>query len=243
MNRFARYAIYYMPDPSGSFWSAGSSWLGRDAISGQTLPRPTLPGLADINADRLTAGPRRYGFHGTLKAPFAAAYDGAENELLVALDAFAASRCPFEVRMEVASLRDFIALRLTEPSDPMTALHRDCVCVFDRFRLPISDGDLARRQRGRLTPDQDAYLLRWGYPYIFDQFHFHMTLTSRITSKATKVRIVEALAELFAPHLAAPHRVDGIALFGQPALDEPFQVLDWFPLRGAPTSAEHGAQA
>lgn len=243
MNEFARYAIYYMPDPSGSFWSAGSRWLGRDAMSGQTLPRPSLPGLAGTNTDRLTAGPRRYGFHGTLKAPFAAAYAGAEDDLLVALDAFTASRCPFEIRLEMASLGDFIALRLAEPSEPMTALHRDCVCDLDRFRRPISDADLARRQRDRLTPDQDAYLLRWGYPYIFDQFHFHMTLTSRVASKATKRMIVSALAELFAPHLAAPHRIDGIGLFGQAALDGPFQVLHWFPLRCAPTFAERDAKS
>lgn len=245
MNRYARYAIYYMPDPASPLWALGSSWLGRDAVSGQTVQRPETPTLAAINLDRLTAGPRRYGFHATLKAPFEAADAGAEEGLLEDLEAFTVRRTAFDVRFEVAALGDFLALRLAGPSPPMDALHRDCVCDFDVYRKPISGEDLARKRRARLTPEQDARLQQWGYPYIFDDFRFHMTLTSRIACKASQGPIREALETLFSPHIKVPHRVEGIGLFGQVGRDNPFHVVQWFPLRGESTAAgpQRGAQA
>ena len=251
MNRYARYAIYYTPEPGSPLWSLASSWLGRDAASGRAVQRPDMPTLAAINLDRLTAGPRRYGFHGTLKAPFEAADAAAEDGLLQALDDFTARSSAFDMRLEVGSLGDFIALRPAEPSPSMNALHRACVCDFDAFRKPISEEDLARKRGTRLTPAQDANLVRWGYPYILDEFRFHMTLTSRIACKASQAPVREALAALLAPQLAAPHRIEGIALFGQVDRDSPFDVVRWFPLRGRSTAtttattsaAERGARA
>lgn len=245
MNRHARYAIYYTPHPASPLWALGSSWLGRDAMSGQSLQRPEMPRLSRINLDRLTADPRRYGFHATLKAPFEAAGAGAEEGLLELLEAFTLRRSAFDVHLEVAALGNFLALRLAEPSKPMDELHRDCVCDFDGYRKPISDEDLARKRRARLTPEQDARLLQWGYPYIFDDFHFHMTFTSRIASRASLEPIREALETLLSAHLAVPHRIEGIGLFGQVDRDNPFHLVQWFPLRGRLEAAapERGAQA
>ncbi|MEE4300386.1 MAG: hypothetical protein V2J24_13170, partial [Pseudomonadales bacterium] len=60
MNRFERYAIYYMPAPDSALWQLASSWLGRDAVTGAAVARPPVPGLENVNVDRLTAGPRHY---------------------------------------------------------------------------------------------------------------------------------------------------------------------------------------
>ena len=237
MNRYERHAIYYMPDPASPLWSLASSWLGRDAASGKSLQRPALPALAQVNLDRLTAGPRHYGFHATLKAPFEPASERSEGALLAALDAFAATRAAFDVQLEVGALGDFLALRLAQPSDAMVDLHAACVRDLDDYRQPISAHDLARKRQGKLTPAQDAYLVRWGYPYVFEHFRFHMTLTSRIANDAARAPIRDALAAMFAPQLAMPHRVSGIALFGQVDRDAPFDVIQWFPLRGQPTAA------
>ena len=72
-------------------------------------------------------------------------------------------------------------LRETEPSAALQALADACVEQLDRFRAPPSDAELARRRRASLTPRQDAMLVRWGYPYVFDTWFFHMTLTRRLT--------------------------------------------------------------
>ncbi|MEE4298125.1 MAG: DUF1045 domain-containing protein, partial [Pseudomonadales bacterium] len=180
----------------------------------------------------LTRRPRRYGFHATLKAPFEPAGPDVEAALLDSVEAFARRRSPFEVRFEVAPLGDFMALRLAETSTAMKELHWDCVRALDAHRAPISDADVARRRKGRLTPEQDAFLLQWGYPYIFDQFRFHMTLTSRIACRSSQEPIRAALAELFAPHTETPHLVEGIALFGQVDRQAPFRVVEWFRFRG-----------
>lgn len=232
MNRFERYAIYYMPDPASELWRLASAWLGRDAVTGQSIDRPPVPVLEHLNTDRLTAGPRHYGFHATLKAPFEPAGPDVEAALLQSVEDFTRSRSPFEVRLEVAPLGDFMALRLAETSLAMKTLHWDCVRELDAQRAPISDEDIARRRKARLTPEQDAHLVQWGYPYIFDQFRFHMTLTSRIACNSSQGPIRDALTEMFAPHTSAPHRVEGIALFGQVDRQAPFRVVDWFAFRG-----------
>ena len=61
-----RYAIYFAPPPGSLFHTLGSRWLGRDAFTGEQLEQPAEPGLSAVTGD-----PRRYGFHATMKPPFA----------------------------------------------------------------------------------------------------------------------------------------------------------------------------
>src|SRR4051812_29789724 len=63
----ARLALYWAPEVDDPLHHLGSAWLGRDAESGAPVPQPKLPGL-DLAA--LTADPRGYGLHATLKPPF-----------------------------------------------------------------------------------------------------------------------------------------------------------------------------
>ena len=87
-----RFAVYFAPAPDTPLWDFGTSWLGRDPERDIDLPRPDLPGLEDGDIARISASPRRYGFHGTLKPPFGLA-DGQDAEALyAAVAAFAASR-------------------------------------------------------------------------------------------------------------------------------------------------------
>jgi hypothetical protein len=60
----ARVAIYYAPLPDDPLTSLSSSWLGRDPRSGEPVRHPDLDGIAEV-----TAEPRMYGFHATLKPP------------------------------------------------------------------------------------------------------------------------------------------------------------------------------
>ena len=71
-----RCAVYYAPDPQGDLWDLACAWLGRDPHRKVDCVRPAIPALADLDLDALTASPRGYGFHATLKAPFELA-DGA----------------------------------------------------------------------------------------------------------------------------------------------------------------------
>jgi len=218
----ARYAIYYAPAKDDPLWAKASAWLGRDAYDGRSITRPDVAELQDIDLDALTADPRGYGFHATLKAPFELADGATEEELLAFAQTFAAGRIAFEGRLAPAALGRFLALRLEEPSAAMDALASDCVRAFDPFRAPLSAFDLARRRKSPLSPEQDARLVEWGYPYIFDDFRFHMTLTGKVADGQVFARILSKLSDMFPAQM---HRFDAIAVFKQDSRSEPFRTI------------------
>ncbi|CAN7440465.1 DUF1045 domain-containing protein [Phenylobacterium sp. LjRoot225] len=226
-----RYAIYYTP-PRGSDLSVrAAAWLGRDAWSGGAVPRPDLPGLDGLDLDALTADPRRYGFHATLKAPFELAEGQEEAALLAAADRMAAGLATFSASITPASLGRFLGFELTGDTQAMARLHAACLSGFETFRAPISEFDIARRRKSGLTPEQDARLLQWGYPYVFDDFRFHMTLTGAIASDALHGRLLTALGDYFAADVG-DHVFDAICVFKQPVRGEPFNVLGRFAFGG-----------
>jgi putative phosphonate metabolism protein len=228
-----RYAIYYAPAQEDPLLRTASAWLGRDAFDGRTLPRPLAAELQDLDLDALTADPRGYGFHATLKAPFELAEGASEEELLDFARAFAAGQASFEASLAPAALGRFLALRLETPTPQMDDLAAACVRAFDPFRAPLSDFDLARRRKAPLSPEQDARLVEWGYPYIFEDFRFHMTLTGQIADETVRSRVLHVLQGMFP---AKPHRFDAVAVFKQNARNEPFHVIARSTFAGATVS-------
>ena len=222
-----RYAAYYAPDPQGDLWDLACAWLGRDPHRKVDCVRPATPALSDLDLDALTASPRGYGFHATLKAPFELADGTSEAVLLDFAEGFAARRAPFEASISPQGLGRFLAFRLNEPCPAMDALAEACVREFDPFRAPLSEADIARRRKANLTPAQDARMLEWGYPYILDDFRFHMTLTSAIADEAVRARVLETLSQLFA-YVTGPHRFDAVAIYRQADREAPFEVVSRF---------------
>ena len=220
----ARYAIYYAPEPNHPLTNAAAEWLGRDAFGRVVEPQARNPSVGDVDRVELTADPRHYGFHATLKAPFTLATEKTEQELVKALTDFAAARTMFVAPLVVADLGPFVALRLASVSPEMDRLHQDCVQYFEVFRAPLDEADLVRRRRARLTPLQDERLVAFGYPYIFDDFRFHMTLTGGIPDNALRSRVIGYLKETFAPW-EGDHTIDRISIFKQEDRKSPFLVL------------------
>lgn len=227
-----RYAVYYVPRPESRLWALACAWLGRDAVTGEALSRPAVPELADLDLDALTASPRGYGFHATLKAPFELAESATEAGLLAFAERFAAGRAAFEAAVSPQALGAFLAFRFDRPCPQMDELAAACVREFDAFRAPLSEFDIARRREAPLTPQQDARMLEWGYPYIFDDFRFHMTLTGSIRDETLRERVLAALRDLFA-EVSGPHRFDGVGVYRQADRDAPFMVVQRFDFRAA----------
>ncbi|MEL7393585.1 MAG: DUF1045 domain-containing protein [Pseudomonadota bacterium] len=226
MTSSARYAIYYAPPADDPLWALGSEWLGRDAYTGENLTRPDYPNFAIGDMDRLTSSPAHYGFHATMKAPFELKAGETEATLLDRLEAFSRSQSAFDVDLAVKPLGQFLALQLTSNVEAMRALHEACVKDFDHFRAPITQSDIERRRKANLSSEQDARLLEWGYPYIFDEFRWHMTLSSRIVSDNTRDKMLSLLTEHFSCVIAKPHKVDGIAVYRQVDRCAPFNIIE-----------------
>ena len=231
MATWERLAISYAPPADSGLWAFGSAWLGWDAEAGAVPPRPAVEGLPEDPLS-LTVSPRRYGFHGTLKPPFFLAEGTSAGELEREAEALAASLAPFEAPpLSLQTTGRFGFLGLSAPSPEMAALASACVERLDRFRAPPSQAELARRRKMSLTPAQEDNLARWGYPYVFEQFRFHLTLTSALAPR-TLAATVEALAPHAAPFCEAPLPVREIALFGDPGGGAPFRLLRRLPLGG-----------
>ncbi|MDO9707831.1 DUF1045 domain-containing protein [Paracraurococcus lichenis] len=223
----ARLALYWAPEVDDPLHALGSAWLGRDAETGATLPQPSLPGL-DIAA--LTADPRGYGLHATLKPPFRLGLSWAEA--MRAAEALAARIAPFDLPpLSVQDLHGFLALRETAPCPALQALADACVEALDACRAPPSEAELARRRKSGLSPRQEALLARWGYPYVFEEWRFHVTLTRRLTP-GEKATVLPAVTDFLGEAPARPRRVAAISLFTHSAPGAPFLIAERLPLRG-----------
>lgn len=226
-----RYAIYYAPQSGSALDRFGAHLLGYDAYARTELPFPDGMALSVPDWQELTGDPRKYGFHATLKAPISLADGKAEAELLAACAAFAETRRPIPViTPTVNEISDFIAIVPAGPAAELEALAADCVREFDSFRTPLTAEDRARRNPSKLTPRQCDYLDRWGYPYVMEEFRFHMTLTGRLPAERRET-IVAILRERFATLNMTSLSIDRIALFRQDSRSTRFRIVGHWPLR------------
>jgi hypothetical protein len=104
------------------------------------------------------------------------------------------------------------------------------VTAFEPFRAPLSQPERRRRLAAGLSPDQIANLDRWGYPHVFKDFRFHMTLTGRLSPDRAEA-ICTRLAWHFDETIAGrPIVVDRVALLRQPGPGDAFEVARVAPL-------------
>ena len=225
-----RYAIYFTPGQNDPLTRIAASWLGRDPFTGAQPPAPTVTRLSPAEIAYHTASARRYGFHATLKAPFHLAENTTEAELDNAVATFAAGADPILLsRLMPARIDGFLALVPGSPAPDLDRLAGEVVVAFDRFRAPLSDAEVKRRNPEALSPEEFRNLLQWGYPYVFESFRFHMTLTGRVGDPDLP-RVRAAIDEVFAQTLQRPTTVDALALFVEPDPGAPFVVKAWYRL-------------
>ncbi|MBR0733593.1 DUF1045 domain-containing protein [Bradyrhizobium japonicum] len=228
MTDFPRYAIYFAAGADSAVSRFGAELLGYDVYTGDEVPFPADASRVAPDWRDVTADPRKYGFHGTLKAPMALAPGRTEAELVAACAAFAGKARPMpSIRPVVDSISGFIAVIPTEPVGALQQLAADCVREFDDFRAPMTAEDHARRRPDKLTERQRDYLDRWGYPYVMEEFRFHMTLTGRLDAER-RGPILEMLRARFAALGLETLAIDRIALFKQDDVRTRFRFVgEW----------------
>jgi hypothetical protein len=240
-----RYAVYFVPERDSSLHKLGSGLLGYDIYSGQTVSGHDLPLPEGLSIERLTEEPRRYGLHATVVAPFFP-HDTNEANLLRDAAHFCRSASQVTVpRMQVVKHRGFMALRPIQGGrheqhayERLRSLAAEAVRFFFPLRTPPGPAELARRLAEKLSSRQAANVLEWGYPYIFDEYDFHITLTG--TVQETSVQTLQTvLFHYFGEATAKPLKIDHLCLCRQPVSGMQttnelpaglFTVLERFPL-------------
>ena len=221
---YTRFAVYYLP-PEGVLADFGAAWLGWDCVTARTLVPPHVPGLHDV-----TMTPRKYGFHGTLKPPFRLAEGTNVAGLQEALVQMAATCAPAQSDgLALTALGRFLALTPVGDTSGISRLAATCVEALDAFRAPPGEAELARRRKARLSERQEALLQRWGYPYVMEEFRFHLTLTGRLP--VDKITHWTDTARAHLPPLPAHFVMDAVALVGERE-DGRFELIQRYTLAG-----------
>ncbi len=235
----SRFAIYFVPAAGGSLYRFGAATIGSACCTGADVPFPAGLGSPQQDWSALTREPRKYGFHATLKAPFRLRDGADEHALIDAFERFAAER-PVAPQFvpQVRLIGDFVAVVPHGEYPAIRELADACVTAFEPFRAPLSADERRRRLASGLSDRQIACLDRWGYPYVFDEFRFHMTLTGSLPAD----RRDDILSQLQARYARAfgddPIAVDQIALLHQDCATARFRVL-----RHAPVGSPHAGAA
>jgi hypothetical protein len=124
----------------------------------------------------------------------------------------------------------FVALTQQRRSGELEVLEESSVRAFDIFRAPLSDAELSKRSPATLSERRLTNLLELGYPYVGQDFRFHMTLTGRLDEPAAAA---DALADVYASEVGGTHfMIEAVVLFEQLEPDRPFRVANRFPLTG-----------
>ena len=210
--KISRYSIYYVPDgPLGKF---GASRLGWDIQAREFVPLLHIENNK-IDLSKITEEPRKYGFHGTLKAPFRLNSQKTEKELIADFEEFCRNQPSVcSEKLVLTIIGNFIALAPAKQSERISQLAQNCVTFFDHYRAPLNKKELARKQKKTLTSYQQEMLSRWGYPYVFKDFKFHLTLTGKI-SKTVADELMSFLARKINPVLEDRFRIRELVLARQ----------------------------
>lgn len=217
-----RYAIYYAPPP-GPLADFGAAWLGWDPVQAVPVPHPDI----GLPVGDLTATPRKYGLHATLKAPFQT--DAPFKVLDQAAAALARDLQPVTLDgLVLADLAGFLALRPLGDLAALQDLAARIVTGLDHLRAPLTPDEIARRNPDALPPCQREMLEKWGYPHVLAGFRFHITLTGSLPGPVLR-QVKQALRPLLAQVLPVPFQIRDICLFGE-RQDGRFQLMRRYAL-------------
>ena len=211
-----RYALYFAPPADHPLHALSAAWLGRDAVTGMSVPQPETA-LPQDELATVTRSPRRYGFHATLAPPFELAPGCDLAALDSAVAGLAARLAPAPLPLRLGRIGGFLALVPAAFVPEVAEIAAACVGLADGFRARPAPEELARRRAAGLTTRQEALLQRWGYPYVLEEFRFHMTLSERL-EEPRQGRVMAALqahlADITVADLLAPPVVlDALTLF------------------------------
>ncbi|GGE20231.1 phosphonate metabolism protein [Primorskyibacter flagellatus] len=224
---YTRYAIYYAPDP-GPLADFGAAWLGWNIATGRAVAHPDI-GPLPRPVEEITRTPRKYGLHATIKPPFRLADGTSPEELEAETRRLCGCLRPADLPgLHLARIKQFLALVPQGDTGPLSELAAAVVRGLDRFRAPAGEAELSRRRAAGLSPAQETLLTTWGYPYVMEEFRFHITLSGRLPPEEL-VQVESRLTPVVTPMLKQPMRVSSLCIAGE-RTDGRFEILTRLPV-------------
>jgi len=199
MTNYKRVAIYFLPKKNSSLENFGKNLLGRD-INKKKKISLTRRQKYFINRgftyfDELKdycEQPAKYGFHATLKAPFRLKRNVKTKNFYDVISHIAAQHSRFKIKgLKIAYSKKFTFITSRKPNKLLINLENDLVKHLDTFRAELNKTEIKKRIPDSLTFKQNKYLKEWGYPFVFDQFKFHMTLMNQNNNKLSNKQKLE----------------------------------------------------
>jgi hypothetical protein len=227
---FARYAIYYTPQPGTALAAFGRSWFGR-ANDGVTLQAFSDAGLSTTSFAKLAVAPGRYtGLHALFRAPFALRDGVGPDAVRARLVNFAARRKAVETGpLTLARAGRFLVLRPVEAKPALDWLAAQCVAAFEDFAAPPSDAERDEYKNPKLSEYQRLLLESFGDPYVLSEYRFSITLTGPLDATHLE-RVAQALWPVLEEICASGVTVDGLSLFGDTGGRAPMRLLGRYRL-------------
>jgi hypothetical protein len=219
-----RYAVYYAPEQGSDLERFGAAWLGRDP-DGKPAGQPVPPGLDGNALYDLTATPRHYGFHGTLVPPMVLGGGCSRQGFVDRVEALARSQEPFELApLSVRRIGSFLAL-VPEEQVRLANLAEAALRVLHPYREPPSSAEKKARCAKGLTVNQERLLEMWGYPYVLEEFRFHVTLTGHVEGEARRAELFDIVTRYAAGITGRSWPVRDLCVFHQHDRQAPFILM------------------
>ncbi len=227
-----RYAVYFSPEVQSPWWTLGARWIGRDEQKDIALQRTAPCSLPDAALEHITAEPRRYGFHATLKPPFRLTDGLDEADLLRSTHALARRLEPLPLGpMHLRELDDFLALMPDAAVPGLELFAQSCMTELDGLRAPMSEAEIQKRQPHKLDARGRELLALYGYPHVLERFRFHMTLTGPVTTLEARLVTLALAPDVSRLNAASPLVLDRLCIFREDAPGLPFLRIADMPLR------------
>ncbi len=231
MTLYDRYYIGYAPNPNSKLWKLTATWLGYDCARDITPKKILTLGLPKKVHKEAVSSALRIGFSCIFYPPFKLRKEVNIEELVLHSQTFCHTLGPVKTgALKVQNKGGRIMIAPLSTEQKIINLAAECVHFFDHFRLKGPPIPINGQMHKALTQRQIDYLVKWGNPYIFEEFTFSMPLTGRI-SKTISTPITNILQNQLIHYLSHGLTVDGLYLFGQKTGQEPTRLLNYFPFK------------
>lgn len=231
MTLYDRYYIGYAPHPNSKLWKLSAAWLGYDCAR-DTTPKTVLTlGLPKKVHKETVSSALRIGFSCVFYPPFKLREDVDIEELTLHSQTFCHTLNPVKTgALKVQSNGGQIIIAPLSTDQKTIDLAGECVQFFDNFRLKGPPIPINGQMHKALSQRQIDYLVKWGNPYVFEEFTFSMPLTGRVSPKIGGP-LKDYLQNQFIHYLSHGLTIDGLYLFGQKAVAAPARLLNYFPFK------------